>query len=216
MRKVTLNKIINEIKSVDETKATQSNDIPIKAIIENYDIFAIFITENFNNMMKNYAFPILLKQAGIKLIHKKDSRTEKESYRPVSILPNLSKIYERCLYTQMNKCFGPILPKYQFGFRRGYSAQQCLLTMIEKWRAFLDRNETCAAFLTDQSKAFDCLPHDLLIAKLHAYVCNLPSLKFLNSYLGNRHQHSKINNFYSSWAEILFGVSPVYLRSCTF
>ena len=80
--------------------------------------------------------------------------------------------------------------------------------MIEKWRAFLDRNETCAALLTDQSKAFDCLPHDLLIAKLHAYVCNLPSLKFLNSYLGNRHQHSKINNFYSSWAEILFGVSP--------
>ena len=106
----------------------------------------------------------------------------------------------------MNKYFDPILSKYQFGFRKGYSAQQCLLTMIEKWRASLDQNGTCAALLTDLSKAFDCLPHDLLIAKLHAYGCDLPSLKLLNSYLHNRHQRVKINNFYSSWAEILFGV----------
>ena len=107
----------------------------------------------------------------------------------------------------MNKYFDPILSKYQFGFRKGYSAQQCLLIMIEKWRASLDQNGTCAALLTDLSKAFDCLPHDLLIAKLHAYGCDLPSLKLLNCYLRNRRQRVKINNFYSSWAEILFGVS---------
>ena len=106
----------------------------------------------------------------------------------------------------MNKYFDPILSKYQFGFREGYSAQQCLLDMIEKWRASLDQNGTCAALLTDLSKAFDCLPHDLLIAKLHAYGCDLPSLKLLNCYLRNRRQRVKINNFYSSWAEILFGV----------
>ena len=140
-------------------------------------------------------------------VYKKDSRNEKENYRPVSILPNLSKICERCMYKQMNKYFDPILSKYQFGFRKGYSAQQCLLIMIEKWRASLDQNGTCAALLTDLSKAFDCLPHDLLIAKLHAYGCDLPSLKLLNCYLRNRRQRVKINNFYSSWAEILFGVS---------
>ena len=106
----------------------------------------------------------------------------------------------------MKKHFDPILSKYQFGFRKGYSTQQCWRTMIEKWRASLDQNGTCAALLTDLSKAFDCLPHDLLIAKLHAYGCDLPSLKLLNSYLRNRHQHIKINNFYSSWAELLFGV----------
>ena len=74
------------------------------------------------------------------------------------------------------------------------------------WGFGWDRNGTCAALLTDLSKAFDWLPHDLLIAKLHAYGCDLPSLKLLNCYLRNRCQRVKINNFYSSWAEILFGV----------
>ena len=106
----------------------------------------------------------------------------------------------------MNKYFGPILSKCQFGFGRGYSAQRCLLTITETWRASLDRNGISAVLLIDLSKAFDCLPHDLLIAKLHAYGRDFPSLKLLNSYLRNKHQHVKINNFFSSWAENLFGV----------
>ena len=60
--------------------------------------------------------------------------------------------------------------------------------MIEKWRASLDQNGTCAALFKDLSKAFDCYRHDLLIAKLHAYVCDLPPVKLLNSYLHSRHQ----------------------------
>ena len=78
--------------------------------------------------------PDWLKQADIKPVSKNNSRNEKENYRPVSIFPNLSKLYECCMYTQMNKYFAPILPiKYQFRFRKGYSAQRCLRTMIEKW-----------------------------------------------------------------------------------
>ena len=69
-----------------------------------------------------------------------------------------------------------------------------------------DQNGTSTALVKDLSEAFDCLPHDLLIAKVHAYGCDFPSLKLLNSYLRNRHQFVKINNFYSSWAETLFEV----------
>ena len=79
--------------------------------------------------------------------------------------------------------------------------------MIEKSGASLDQNKTSTELLTDLSKAFDCLPHDLVIAKLHAYACDLLSLKLLNSYLRNMHQRVQINNCYSSWVAILFGVS---------
>ena len=73
-------------------KATQSNDVPTKVLKENYDIFATFITENVNNMIENSVFPDSFKQADIKPVYKKNSRNEKENCRPVSILPNLSKI----------------------------------------------------------------------------------------------------------------------------
>ena len=67
---------------------------------KNYDIFATFITEN---LIKNFFFPDSLKQPDINPVYKNDSRNEKDNNRHVSILPNLSKIYERCMYTQMNK-----------------------------------------------------------------------------------------------------------------
>ena len=65
---------------------------------------------------------------------------------------------------------------------------------------------TLAALLTDFSKALDCLPHDLLIAKLHAYGIKKGSLKLLFSYLKNRKQRVRLNNTYSEWIDILFGV----------
>ena len=78
--------------------------------------------------------------------------------------------------------------------------------MIEKWRESLDQGGAYGALLTDLSKAFDCLPLVLLIAKLHAYGLDIKSLKLMFSYLINRKQRVKINGTYSSWSEILFGV----------
>ena len=78
--------------------------------------------------------------------------------------------------------------------------------MIEKWRKSLDQRGPYGPLLTDLSKAFDCLPHDLLIAKLHACGLDIKSLKLMFSYLTNRKQRVKINDTYSSWSEILFGV----------
>ena len=78
--------------------------------------------------------------------------------------------------------------------------------MIEKWGKTLDKNGSCGALLTDLSKAFDCLHHDLVIAKLHAYGFDFPSLKLIYNYLYNRQQRTKIENSYSSWHELIFGV----------
>ena len=100
----------------------------------------------------------------------------------------------------------PLLSKYQCGFRKGYNVQHCLLAMLKKWKNAVDKGKIFGALLTDLSKAFDSLSHDLLIAKLNAYGFSLPALKLVHSYLSNRKQRKKINNAYSSWEEILFGV----------
>ena len=78
--------------------------------------------------------------------------------------------------------------------------------MIEKWRESLDQGGVYGALLTDLSKAFECLPHELIIATLHAYGVDMPALKLINSYLSKRRQRIKINDAYSSWSEIIFGV----------
>ena len=72
-------------------------------------------------------------------IHKKDYKTDKESYCPISILPNLSKIYERLMYNQIYPFFDTLFSKSKCSFRKGFNAQHCLLAMIKKWRKTLDK-----------------------------------------------------------------------------
>ena len=83
---------------------------------------------------------------------------------------------------------------------------KCVIASIEKWKSATDKGKSVGALLTDLSKAFDCLPHELLIPKLHAYVFSLAALRLVRSYLSNRKERRKINESYSSWEEILFGV----------
>ena len=86
------------------------------------------------------------------------------------------------------------------------STQTCLIYLVEKWKKSLDRSGKCGVLLTDLSKAFDCLLHDLLIAKLHAYGFEHKALKLLFNYLSNRVQRVKVNSSYSTWGEIETGV----------
>ena len=78
--------------------------------------------------------------------------------------------------------------------------------MIESMYKALDKGEIAAALLTDLSKAFDCILHDMLIVKMHAYGFNLDSLRLISSYLSNRKQRTKIDSSFSSWVEIISGV----------
>ena len=77
---------------------------------------------------------------------------------------------------------------------------------MKKWKKAVDTKKVFGALLTDLSKAFDCLPHDLIIAKLNAYGFSLPALNLIQNYLANRKQRTKINDSYSPWSDILFGV----------
>ena len=89
--------------------------------------------------------------------------------RPISIFPVLSKALVRCLHDHINEYIDTILSKVQCGFRKGFSTQHLLIAMIEKWRKNMDKGKSCVAQLTFLSKAFDCIVHDFVIAKLEAY-----------------------------------------------
>ena len=147
-------------------------------------------------------FRSILKLEDIIPVYRKDSRYQKSNYRPISVLPNLSKIFENVLHDQISSFFQNIFSKYQTGFRKGFNPQSCLVAMIEKFKKSLDQGGEYAALLTDLSKAFDCLPHDLIIAKLHAYGFDKASLRLTYSYLTDRYQRVKINNSYSLWSFI--------------
>ena len=90
----------------------------------------------------------------------------------------------------MNK----FLSQYQCGFRKGYNAQHCLSTMIEKWKKAVDNGNVFGAIPTDLPKAFDCLPHDFIIAKLNSYGFNLAALLLIYNFLTKRKQRTKINH----------------------
>ena len=111
------------------------------------------------------------------------------------------------MYKELFDYFDVIFSRNQCGFRKGFIVVNCLLPKIEKWRESLNQGGAYGALLTDFSKAFDCLTHVLIIAKLYTYGVDMPSLKLINSYLSKRKQRIKINDIYSSWPEIVFGVT---------
>ena len=115
-------------------------------------------------------------------------------------------VFEKILHDQISTYFANILSKNQCGFRKGYSCQHCLVAMIEKWKMSIDSKGSFGALLTDLSKAFDCIPHELMIAKLDPYGFDLKALTLVFNYLRNRKQRVKINSSYSDWSDLLFGV----------
>ena len=179
-----------ELNKLKRKKVSQKTDIPIKIVKENVDIISHFLYHNFNNSLSCSTFPTGMKYADVTPIHKKDDKTDKTNYRPISILPNLSKVYERLMYNQISPYFDSVFSKFQCRFRKGFNAQHCLLTMVEKWRKIPNEGGETRAVLTDLSKVSDCIDHNLLIARLNTYGFEKRSLEFIHSYLTKRKQRS--------------------------
>ena len=127
---------------------------------ENVDFFAEHICRQFNETICSSKFPATFKFANVTPVFKKGNQNQKDNYRPISILPIISKIFEKLICRQLSNHFDNIFSKFQCGFRKGFSAQHCLLLMIDKCKKAVDSNKV---FLTGLSKAFDCICHDLLV-----------------------------------------------------
>ena len=127
-----IKKMAEILRDLNAKKAKQENDIPIKLIKENIDLFSSVLSRIFNFYIDKTSFPNSLKQADIIPVHKKDDTNDKNNYRPVSLLPSLSKTFEKCLYDQIYAYTDSILSKAQCGFRKGCSNQYSVFAMTEK------------------------------------------------------------------------------------
>ena len=164
------------------------------------------VTTLVNNTIKTSVFPTRLKEAQVVPLHKKNDPLDKKNYWLVSILPTISKVYEMVLSDQLTDLFENIFHTFLCAFRKGHGCQTTLLRLLEDWKTALDKNQYVAAILMDLSKAFDCLPHDILLCKLSAYGLSLKSVELLRNYLTGRKQQIKLQGDLSSWADIQKGV----------
>ena len=182
-------------------------NIPVKILKEAVDIVAKPLTDIWKfEIVTGRKFSSQLKLADITPLHKKLETIKKENYRPVSLLPVVSKLFERIMQKQMIAYIEKILSPYLCGYRKRFNAQYALLAMIEKWKKCLDGNGFAGAILMDLSKAFDTINHELLIAKLEAYGFDSCALEIVQSYLSDRWQRTKVNTSFSTWRELLCGV----------
>ena len=143
-----------------------------------------------------------MKLADISPVFKKKDPLDETNYRPVSVLPTVSKLFEKIMQKQINGFISNRLSPYLYGYGKGYNTQQALLVLIEKWKKNLDDKGYGVAVLMDLSKAFDTLNHDLLRAKLSVYGFEYDALKFIYSYLINSWHRTKINSAFISWEEL--------------
>ena len=160
----------------------------------------------FNDCIQNGVLPDLLKLADVTSLHKTEEKTRKTNYRPVSVLPTVSRVFERLLDKQIIDYMTSYLSSLLCGFRKGYNAQHALVRMLEKLKTSLENGGNIGAILMDLSKAFDCIKHDLLLAKLDAYGFSREALRLVNSFSENRHQRVKINGSFSAYNQLSLGV----------
>ena len=131
--------------------------------------FASSLRTLFNKCISTCIFPTSMKMADMSPIFKKLDNLCKNNYRSVNILSVFSKLFESIMAEQLTTYFETILSPFVSAYRKGYSCQHVILRLTELWRKALDDNNYVGTIAMDLSKAFDCMPHGLLIAKLHSY-----------------------------------------------
>ena len=205
-RFVTRKEVSNVIKSLSSKKAAGFDEIPAKLVKTLGPQLMNALTLLINRCILEKTFPNQMKMANITPLYKKKDKLNKDNYRSVNLLPFLSKIFEKVLYQQIYEYMSPLFHNYLTGFRKGHSCQDLIIRMTEDWREYLDSSLTVGAIAIDLSKAFDCMPHGLLIAKLEAYGFDINACELMGSYIMKREQRVKIGETFSEWINNIKGV----------
>ena len=144
----------------------------------------------------------------MKSLFKKGDVHDPNNYRPISILPSISKIFEKIMQKQIVHYFdsNDLFFGSQYGFRSKHSTELAVLELIDRLYLSMDKGEIPITIFIDLSKAFDCLNHSILLHKLEYYGFRGISLEIMKSYLSNRSQYVESSNFKSETQSITTGV----------
>ena len=166
------------------------------------------LTFFFNLCLRSAVFPLNMKIAIITPIHKCGKRDRFNNYRPISILPMLSKILEKIIHSKLSLYLEEncILNAMQFGFRKNYSTYMPIAHMYDEITSNLQNNEKTAVLYLDLKKAFDTVSIDILLKKIHLYGIRGRLYEIITSYVKNRYQITKVNDIVSEKNEVHTGV----------
>ena len=204
---VTASEVWLQLKMLEHSKSTGFDQIPPKLVSLASDDLTVPLTKAINCSIRNFIFPQNAKTAAVCPLDKgKPVRTVERNYRLVSILNAFSKIFEKILKEHLRPFLEKTLSSFIAAYRTAYNTHHVLIKLVEEWKSKLDNNFIVGSVLIDLSKAFDCIPHELVIAKLHAYGFDENALVLVYSNLKKRKQRVRINNVYSSFQEIVSGV----------
>ena len=205
---VSVDKVLHSFHAFSSSKAIGVDKIPIKVLKLSIAIIAPSMTKLFNYAIQNGVFPRDWKVAKVIPLHKKGPKNLLDNYRPISILPAISKAFESILYEQLHGYLSnaSILSKCQFGFRRYHSTTTALLDSTNQWYSNMDKGLLNIVAFLDLKKAFDTIDHEILIEKLNMYGVKRHSLGLLESYITNRSQKCFINGTLSHSKPIKCGI----------
>lgn len=166
------------------------------------------LTLIINQCLEKGIFLDPLKIARVSAIYKKGEKNVFDNYRPISILPALSKIFERVLHTQLCEYFNNfnLFCAHQYGFRKGHSTELAALQFIDQVMQNLENRKAQISTYMDLSKAFDCIDHDILKHKLVHYGLTDAAINMMDSYLTSRNQFVEFNGTRSESGAIEIGV----------
>ena len=201
----TVKKLISNLKP---KVATGDDEISAKILKACNDTIAPILTQIINLGYKTSIFPDRLKSAIIKPIFKTDDPNLITNYRPISILTILSKIFERAAVDQMISFLEKyeLINKNQHAYRKFHNTITCLFEVLQKIYTALDNKKIIAIASLDLSKAFDSISHKLLLKKLPGLGFGNHTVDWIDSYLSNRVQKTKFENFISNSAKVESGI----------
>ena len=200
---LSVNEVGNCIDSLDTTKASGPDGIHPRLLKECSQQIAPSLCALFNHSLELSRLPDEWKSADVTPIHKKDQKEPVENYRPISLLPIVSKVMESCV---CNRLYELLINKVQRGFLRNCSCVTQLLSVLHTIGQHLDKNTQTDVLYLDFTKAFDSDDHGVLIKKLKRYGVKGRLLEWFIDYLDGRHQGVVIDSVASQWTHVTSGV----------